>query len=63
MEKDRQAHPRLAPQRVLVRGVRENSLAQPHRFIMEPKRPAAKVAYDRAIQTYERIAAESPATR
>ena len=31
-----------------------------HRFIKEPERPAAKASYDRAIQTYQRIAAESP---
>ena len=31
-----------------------------HRFIKPAERPAAKVAYDRALKTYERIAAESP---
>ena len=31
-----------------------------HRFIKPAERPAAKAAYDRALKTYERIAAESP---
>jgi hypothetical protein len=31
-----------------------------NRFIKKPEQPAAKLAYDRAIKTYERIAAESP---
>jgi hypothetical protein len=31
-----------------------------NRFIKKPEQPAAKAAYDRAIKTYERIAAESP---
>jgi hypothetical protein len=31
-----------------------------HRFIAEEERPAAKAAYDRAIERYVQIAAESP---
>jgi hypothetical protein len=37
--------------------------ANRNRFIKKSEQPAAKLAYDRAIKTYQRIAAESPATR
>jgi len=30
-----------------------------NRFIKKPEQPAAKLAYERAIKTYERIATES----
>jgi hypothetical protein len=32
-----------------------------HRHISEPERPAARAAYDRAIQRFEQLAQESPA--
>ena len=34
-----------------------------NRFIKKSEQAEAKLAYDRAVRTYERIAAESPSTR